>query len=426
LDVSQSAVQAHLDHGDFVGDCEQVNDPNFVAPTPNFQRQTRQLAAGDGTCVSQDPNCSKIPGGCRAKVVISADWLRDYNRGPVETEVIGNLLASTPKMAEYVINKSTWSCIWDKIIDKHEGPQSFPTDPNGPNFSSKMLEEMIAQVTRLIVKYSQGDWANDDNAIRLVALLNEHLSALVSELEEVNSGVRPIGITDIFMTGERKAHKEKTMIGENQQPVIGENQQPVIGENQQCCAEDIGFCPNDGHTFSIPILDLALQGADRPTIDRQIGSDYGRFVKLPMFNGGKNGISGSPLVKKGRIATAYLAYDCSSDKVCAAAQLDSGFLTANPTVYIQTLDEESWIRFGANGAGKLTQSNADEFSYLYSNTGSVIGYEGCWSSNSIGDLDRITNNIVEVHFNLWNGDTTSTGKMASDGKYICVKPQCVM
>lgn len=96
LEVSQSAVPAHLDHGDFIGDCNQVNDPNFIAPTPNFQSNkdtttttsttttttkitnndkdkessNRQLASG-GACVKQDPNCSKIHGGCRPKVVIS-------------------------------------------------------------------------------------------------------------------------------------------------------------------------------------------------------------------------------------------------------------------------------------------------------------------------------------------------------------------
>jgi hypothetical protein len=157
----------------------------------------------------------------------------------------------------------------------------------------------------------------------------------------------------------------------------------MIGQNPQCCPEDDGFCPVDGHTFTTPLLDLAPQGEDRPTINGDIGSDYENFVKLPMFNGGKNGVSGSPLEYIGRIGTAYLAFDCSSEVVCAAAHLDSDFLTMNPEVHIQTLDEESWIRFGDNGAAKLKESNADEFSYMYSGAGNVIGYEGCWSSDSI-------------------------------------------
>jgi hypothetical protein len=205
LDVSQAAVQAHLDHGDFIGDCEQANEPGFVAPEPNFQRPDRKLAEGDGTCETHDPNCSKITGGCKPKAVISADRLRDYDQGPSETAVIGNILKSNPKMAEYVIDQSTWSCIWDKIIDKHEGPQSFAIDQiEGPNFSARMLEAMIEEVTRVRDKYSQGSWATDENAARLVELVNEQLADLIIELGEVNSGVRTIRSTDILLPEERK------------------------------------------------------------------------------------------------------------------------------------------------------------------------------------------------------------------------------
>lgn len=205
LDVSQSAVQAHLDHGDFVGDCDQVNDPDFVAPTPNFQRPDRQLA----DCETHDPNCSKVTGGCKPKTVVSADRLRDYDQGPSETAVIGNTLASTPKMSTYVIDQSTWSCIWDKIIDKHEGPQSFGSNVvSGPNFSARMLDSMIEEVTRVKDKYSQGSWATDDNAKRVVEICNEQLADLVIELGEVNSGARTIRATDILMPDERAELEE--------------------------------------------------------------------------------------------------------------------------------------------------------------------------------------------------------------------------
>jgi hypothetical protein len=202
LDVSQSAVQAHLDHGDFIGDCDQVNDPDFVAPEPNFQRPDRQLAECEAV---RDPNCDKITGGCTPKAIISADRLRDYDQGPAETTVIGNILASTPKMASYVIDQSTWSCIWDKIIDKHEGPQPFASNViSGPNFSARMIGAMIEEVTRIKNKYSEGSWATDDNAGRLVELVNEQIADLMIELGEVNAGTRSIQATDILMPDERK------------------------------------------------------------------------------------------------------------------------------------------------------------------------------------------------------------------------------
>lgn len=89
-------------------------------------------------------------------------------------------------------------------MNKHEGPQPFFIS-NGPNFSAGMLEAMIDEVTRVKDKYSQGSWKTDTNAIRLVDLVNEHLAGLVAELSEVNSGVRRIGTTDIFLPRERKS-----------------------------------------------------------------------------------------------------------------------------------------------------------------------------------------------------------------------------
>lgn len=216
--------------------------------------------------------------------------------------------------------------------------------------------------------------------------------------------------------------------------------------HDQCCPADDGFCPNnDGHTFLIPLLDLSSGSAARPIIDGKIdqygddlgdnpvingwvGAEYSGFTELPMFNGGKNGADGSPLAYSGRIGTAYIAYDCSSEVVCASAHLDSEFLKTNPQTGIQMKDHESWIRFGPDGAMKLKESNSDEFSYVGrpDSISTMIGYEGCWSIKNFDSLamQSITNNFVEVHFSLWEGQTTSTGKPASDGDYICLRPQC--
>jgi hypothetical protein len=219
----------------------------------------------------------------------------------------------------------------------------------------------------------------------------------------------------------------------------------------QCCPEDNGFCPAGGHTLPISLLDLSPGGTNRPSMDGKIdrsgdgigdspiidgwtgehlndgwdGVEYNQFTELPMFNGGKNGVGGSPLSYSGRIGTAYIAYDCSSSIVCAAAHLNADFLDMNPQAMLQMNDSESWIRFGPDGATKLKESNADEFSYVtHPETSSIIGWESCWSVDSISGMESITNNFVEVHFSLWEGQTTSTGKPAADGEYFCLKPQC--
>jgi hypothetical protein len=158
------------------------------------------------------------------------------------------------------------------------------------------------------------------------------------------------------------------------------------------------------------------------------GEEYSLFLELPMFNGGKNGNEGSPFDQEERIGTSYLAYDCNANIVCVAAQLDEAFLKTNPYVRVLQDDDESWIRFGSNnGETKLKESNADEFKYVVKPDGSdfIIGYEGCWNID-LNDpkMQSIVNNFVEVHFSRTGGETTSTGKPASNGKYICINPKC--
>ncbi|KAL3783529.1 hypothetical protein HJC23_009494 [Cyclotella cryptica] len=170
---------------------------------------------------------------------------------------------------------------------------------------------------------------------------------------------------------------------------------PVDIIQDQCCPEDSGFCPSDSHAFCIPLLDMAAGGGDRPDVNGQInqfgddigdeplvpgwvGKEYNKFLELPMFNGGKNGVDASPLEYFGRIGTAYIAYDCSSEIVCVAAHLDVDFLKTNAAVNLNMDDSKSWIRFGLNGATKLKESNSDEFSYGWhpNSSSSLIGYKG--------------------------------------------------
>jgi hypothetical protein len=193
----------------------------------------------------------------------------------------------------------------------------------------------------------------------------------------------------------------------------------VNGAMSECCPKDTGACSAGAQTYGMPMLDLSKGAYDRPTIDGLIGRDYSRFLELPMYNGGKNG-------GDKRIGTSYLAYDCAHNILCAAAHLDSNFLESNPGIQVEQDDGESWIRFGRhNGANKLKASNADEFRYIGKSDDPffMVGWEGCWSVNSVRGMENVVNNYVEVHFSN-DGDTTSTGKPASNGEYVCLTPEC--
>ncbi|KAL7518232.1 hypothetical protein ACHAWX_003078 [Stephanocyclus meneghinianus] len=200
LEVSASAVKAHMDHGDYYGTCDGIPDDAPVA-----ESDTPALVHDHSA--SYDSHCAEVSGTCKPVIVISSDKLRDSKYGPAETTLIGNILKSNEKMAKWVISNETWSCIWDKVIANNEGPMTFD-DRNlaeDPNFSAFMLEEMEGEVTRLVDKYKAAPWTSDANAQRLVSLLSEHLALLTAEIADVVSGRRVLSKKDIFGPRERKA-----------------------------------------------------------------------------------------------------------------------------------------------------------------------------------------------------------------------------
>lgn len=198
IEVAKDKLYLHLDHGDFVGHCDNaVKDPNFV----NYKGTAVQSQA------VRDPNCSLINGSCRPVSIISADRLRDFTEGPKETALIGNLISHVKKTGRYVINRSSWPCIWEQIVEQNKGPKTYADRDisEDPNFSVFMLNEMKGEVERLVKKYNNRHWLPNPHANRLVELLSEHLPMLQTEIDDLNSGVRTLTARDILGPGERDA-----------------------------------------------------------------------------------------------------------------------------------------------------------------------------------------------------------------------------
>lgn len=206
ITVPEDAAKKHLDHGDYPGTCEDA------AADPEFSSIHNITVPDDGK-IRRDPKCNKITNSCRPVQVVSADKLRDSTDGPAETEIIGNILNLNQKTARYVINKDTWTCLWDKVIVKNQGPMTFDDRDiaNDPNFSEFMLQEMKSEIQRLVDKYSGDLWIDDVNANRLVSLLSEHIPLLQTEIDDLASGRRILSTKDIFGPGERKARFGKTI-----------------------------------------------------------------------------------------------------------------------------------------------------------------------------------------------------------------------
>eukprot|EP00553_Chaetoceros_curvisetus_P014523 CAMPEP_0204643934 /NCGR_PEP_ID=MMETSP0718-20130828/1087_1 /ASSEMBLY_ACC=CAM_ASM_000674 /TAXON_ID=230516 /ORGANISM="Chaetoceros curvisetus" /LENGTH=333 /DNA_ID=CAMNT_0051665317 /DNA_START=1 /DNA_END=1005 /DNA_ORIENTATION=+ len=182
---------------------------------PEFYSRSEQEAAFVPTTVENyDDLCvSSVTNGCQPVKVISAEKLVQHDTGPAENRKIAEVLLNHEGMAEYVIEEVAWECIWTELIVNHKGLKTFIDRPNYSeedyNFSAEMLELMIAQLDRLITKYSAPEWIILEISQDLVALLDEHRTLIQEELTEVLNGTRKLSNNDFLGPREREKQKAK-------------------------------------------------------------------------------------------------------------------------------------------------------------------------------------------------------------------------
>mmetsp|Transcript_2173 Transcript_2173/g.4737 ORF Transcript_2173/g.4737 Transcript_2173/m.4737 type:complete len:535 (+) Transcript_2173:251-1855(+) len=140
---------------------------------------------------------------CKAKIVISAERLMDPATGHEENRKIGRLLNKTAGVNETLIDEAAWDCLYDTLIGENpngtspEGTEGFHdyraregTADRKHFVSTRHLNKMVQQLTRLINKYSQfdpetnTDWAASEQAQFLVVILTEHRLEVQAELDE--------------------------------------------------------------------------------------------------------------------------------------------------------------------------------------------------------------------------------------------------
>lgn len=184
---------------------------------------TARLDKGEIISGEYDPHCAmsgngdvatrsnEITAGCHPIKIISAELLVQNDTGPAETRKIAELLSNHEGMKEYVIEEDAWDCIWDELIIKKKGIKTFLNRGNVTevqyNFGEEMLEEMLHELDRLILKYGSDEWNFKVTARDLVSLLKSHRELIEVELEEVKNGTRTLDDTDFLGPKERKKRK---------------------------------------------------------------------------------------------------------------------------------------------------------------------------------------------------------------------------
>ncbi|EJK72084.1 hypothetical protein THAOC_06425 [Thalassiosira oceanica] len=164
------------------------------------------LVVGNATVTpTYDPHCSyDMSEGCTPKAVISSEDLQDHEKGPLETNKIGNVLLADERTGQYVISSDTWNCIWQEVAMLKRAGITVEDRPGWQNetstrlFSSEMLEKMLEELNYLIDKYSDPEWSSNPLAIRLVALLLEDQANIEDELVEVSSGRKVLSDYDFL------------------------------------------------------------------------------------------------------------------------------------------------------------------------------------------------------------------------------------
>ena len=105
------------------------------------------IVVGNDTVVtpSYDPHCTNgdMTDGCEPVAVLSGEKLRitDSDAGKAETTAIANTLIKDSRMGQYVIDQSTWDCIWEELIVTGRGARTVFDRPHAEaeyNFSAEV------------------------------------------------------------------------------------------------------------------------------------------------------------------------------------------------------------------------------------------------------------------------------------------------
>lgn len=192
----------------------------LMQPTVFSRDEVRyDLIVGDQVVTpSYDSLCTEgVTRGCHPAQIISAERLVETKsgRGPEVNRQIAHSLQGLGKenISKYLIDESTWECIWTELIINKKGLKTF-IDRDGVrevdyDFSQEMLEEMVKELDRLINKYSAPEWSWRQTAKDLVELLTEHRDLINIELIEVIETFRELKESDFLGPKERKKRKEQ-------------------------------------------------------------------------------------------------------------------------------------------------------------------------------------------------------------------------
>mmetsp|Transcript_28807 Transcript_28807/g.83586 ORF Transcript_28807/g.83586 Transcript_28807/m.83586 type:complete len:296 (-) Transcript_28807:3129-4016(-) len=168
--------------------------------------------AEDPLPLSYDELCeTEVSRGCSPIAVISGERLMSPERGYAEHRKIATVLNETDGAKDFLVPEEAWDCLYDVVVrDNPNGTapglsgdyidyrsRAGTDDEHKHPLSTRMLQKMAAQLTRLVTKYSAYDpetgidWPSYQTAVDLVDILNEYLLEVQEELDANPDAVFP-------------------------------------------------------------------------------------------------------------------------------------------------------------------------------------------------------------------------------------------
>ncbi len=191
-----------------------------------YSRSEQEAAFVPTTERFYDVHCDNnrdVSGGCQPIKILSGELLVEPETGPAENRKIAQVLTNHPNMSKWVIEEEAWECIWTELIINKKGLKTFidreGLNETSYNFSEEMLEAMLAELDRLIQKYSGPEWYPMEISQDLVSLLNLHKGNIDAELQMVKNNSRLLKDGDFLGPKERRRRKMERIMAAS--PSVG-------------------------------------------------------------------------------------------------------------------------------------------------------------------------------------------------------------
>ena len=171
---------------------EMVDESTFnMVLQPHIYTEAEMLAMEPSTEAYYDSHCLEDIPQCQPTAVVSIERILANETGPDEIAKLAATIEGKPGIT--MIEEEARECVWREMADPKVGGKGKAAIPHFPNrdrygpkeeeflFTKPQMKKIIEEITRVRDKYSEPEWANNENAQQLVEFFEGYIEE--NELE---------------------------------------------------------------------------------------------------------------------------------------------------------------------------------------------------------------------------------------------------